>query len=60
MTEPDNQDIKSSEALKRIIVKTCNKISNYIDTYNIKKTEAFILLSSKIGIDIVKHITSYL
>jgi hypothetical protein len=60
LTEPDNQDIKSSKALKRIVVKTRNKINNYIDTYNNEKKEAFILLSSKIGIDIVKHVTSYL
>jgi hypothetical protein len=60
LTEPDNQDIKSSKALKRIVVKTRNKINNYMDTYNNEKKQAFILLSSKIGIDIVKHVTSYL
>jgi hypothetical protein len=60
LTEPDNEDIKSSKALKRIIVKTRNKINNYIDTYNNEKKETFILLSSKIGIDLVKHVKYYL
>ena len=60
LTQPDNQHIKSSKAFKRIIVKTCDKIKNYMDTYNNEKKEAFILLSSKIGIDIVKYVKSYL
>lgn len=60
LAQPDNQGIKSSKALKRIILKTGSKIRNYIDTYNNEKKEALILLSSKIGIDIVKSIKSYL
>ena len=60
LTQPDNQHVKSSKAFKRIIVKTCDKIKNYMDTYNNEKKEAFILLSSKIGIDIVKYVKSYL
>lgn len=60
LTQPDNQVIKSSKALNRIILKTGCKIRKYIDKYNNEKKEAFILLSSKIGIDIVKNIKSYL
>ena len=60
LTQPDNQGITSSKALTQIILKTGNKIRKYIDTYNNEKKEAFILLSSFIGIDIVKNIQSYL
>jgi len=59
LSQPDNQ-CKSSKILERIIIKTSDKIRKYIDTYNNERKEAFILLSSKIGIDMVKNITSYL
>ena len=60
LTQPDNQGVKSSKALKQNIIKTIKKIRKYIDNYNNEKKEAFILLSSKIGIDIVKYVKSYL
>jgi hypothetical protein len=50
----------NAKSLKKIIIKTGNKIRKYIDNYNSEKKEAFILLSSRIGSDLVRHIRSYL
>jgi hypothetical protein len=58
--ELDNGHFKLVKALKQNIVKTCKKIRKYIDTYNNDKKEAYILLSCRIGFDLMKHIKSYL
>jgi hypothetical protein len=60
LLEPDIQGRKSSNALKRNIIKTSKKIRKYIETCNTEQKEAFIRLSSKIGLDLVKNIKSYL
>jgi uncharacterized protein YjcR len=52
--------IKLENSLKRNIIKTGNKIKKYIEIYNAEQKEAFIRLSSKIGIDLVKNIKSFL
>jgi len=56
----DFVDFKLVKALKQNIVKTCKKIRNYIDRYNNDKKETYILLSCRIGFDLMKHIKSYL
>jgi hypothetical protein len=60
LEETDIKDTKSAKSLKRNIIKTGNKIKKYIDTYNSEQKEAFIRLSSKIGIDLVKNIKLFL
>lgn len=60
LEQPDIKDIKIAKTLKRNIIKTSKKITKYIDTYNAEKREVFIRLSSKIGIDLVKNIKSFL
>ena len=58
--EPDFGHFKLVKALKQNIVKTCKKIRKYIDSYNNDKKETYILLSCRIGFDLMKHIKSYL
>lgn len=60
LEQPDIKDIKLEKSLKRNIIKTGNKIKKYIEIYNAEQKEAFIRLSSKIGIDLVKNIKSFL
>lgn len=60
LEESDIKDTKSAKSLKRNIIKTSKKIRKYIDTYNSEQKEAFIRLSSKIGIDLVKNIKLFL
>jgi len=60
LEEPDIKYIKLEKSLKRNIIKTGNKIKKYIEIYNAEQKEAFIRLSSKIGIDLVKNIKSFL
>jgi hypothetical protein len=60
LEQPDIKDIKTAKTLKRNIIKTSKKIRKYIETYHAEKKEAFIRLSSKIGIDLVKNIKSFL
>jgi hypothetical protein len=60
LEQPDIKDIKLEKSLKRNIIKTGNKIKKYIEIYNAEQKEAFIRLSCKIGIDLVKNIKSFL
>ena len=60
LEQPDIKYIKLENSLKRNIIKTGNKIKKYIEIYNAEQKEAFIRLSCKIGIDLVKNIKSFL
>ena len=60
LEETGIKDTKSAKSLKRNIIKTGNKIKKYIEIYNSEQKEAFIRLSSKIGIDLVKNIKLFL
>ena len=60
LTEEENMGLKSSNKLKRNIIKTSKKIRKYLDNVNSEKKNVFVLLSSKIGVDVITNINSYL
>jgi hypothetical protein len=49
-----------TETLKKNIVLTLKKIEDYLGNHTKEKKETFLLLSSKIGVDLIPKINSYL